>query len=126
MRNTRSEGGFLDFLKSRPRLLKAAAVLLLGLFLLLFGRTGANKSKTAAAVPTLEDRLEEACSSLDSVGECSVMISYGEEGEVVAVLVLCEGADNVEVRADIKSLCGTLFGIGTNRVSVLKIQKENR
>ena len=122
----KSDGGFVDFLKTRSGLLKVGAVLLLGLLLLIFGGAERGSTDSQPSEQALEERLAVACSLLDSAGECEVMITYGEDGEVLGVLVLCEGADNVEVRSDIKSLCATLFGIGSNRVSVLKIREENR
>ena len=70
----------------------------------------------------LEEQIAEACSSIESVGRCRVMITYTDGGEVFAVAVLCEGAEKDSVRADVVRLCTSLFGIGANRVSVLKIK----
>lgn len=72
----------------------------------------------------LEARLADMCSEIDGVGECRVMITYSEDGEsVYAVAVLCDGGDSVAVRERITELMVSLFGIGSNRISVLKIKK---
>ena len=89
MRIMKSNGGFIDFVKSRSGLVKAFAVLLVGLSLLLFGRLARSTAK-APEEPCLEERLAEACSALEAAGECSVMITYGDGGEVEGVLILCE------------------------------------
>lgn len=77
----------------------------------------------SATEPTLEEELVSVCSSVEGVGECRVIVSYGENGETVeAVAVICEGADNAAVRARIISLMESLFGIRSGRISVLKIE----
>lgn len=119
----KSNKSFLDFLRSQRGLWRVGVVLVLGLVLLLL--SGILRGCSPDTVPTeagLEEKTAEACSSIESVGRCRVMITYGEEGDVFAVAVLCEGAENDSVRADVVRLCTSLFGIGANRVSVLKIK----
>lgn len=89
---------------------------------MLVGNSGVGK--TGASVDaTLEERTEQLCSAVEGVGECDVMITYGEGGEVYAVAVLCDGAERASVRRSITELASSLFGIGTNRISVLKKSK---
>ena len=64
------------------------------------------------------------CSMTEGVGECRVMITYSADGKsVYGVAVLCEGAESPEVRANVTELLASLFGIGANRISILKIDK---
>lgn len=116
----KSESGFLDFLRSGKSLVRVGAVLAFGVLLILLGSVSFG-SKDAEATP--EEELAEMCSATDGVGESRVMITYGDGGEVYGVAVLCEGAESPEVRARIVRLIGSLYGIGANRISVLKISK---
>lgn len=69
-----------------------------------------------------EERLLEVVGRVFGVGDCEVMISYGEGGEVVGVIILCEGAESAAVRHRLSDLVGSLYGIGANRISILKIE----
>ncbi|MBO7197060.1 MAG: hypothetical protein J6V80_07065, partial [Clostridia bacterium] len=68
----------------------------------------------------------QMCSLIEGVGECRVMITYdpdSREERVYAVLVLCEGADSASVRERITSSLSSVYGIGSHRI---EIQKLNR
>ena len=99
---------------------RIAALLVIGALLLILGSLGGEVSE--AADETDEERLEAVCSSIDGVGRCRVMVSYGESGEVYAVAVLCDGADAVRVRESIVDLFSSLYGIGANRISILRLE----
>jgi type III secretory pathway lipoprotein EscJ len=118
----KSEGSFLSFLKGGgvkkilPLLAVGVALLVLS-SPLFFGREEGETVSVSA-----EGELSELCSAIDGVGRCRVMITYGEGEEVAAVAVLCDGADSVEVRARLNELISSLYGIRTNRISVVKMR----
>jgi hypothetical protein len=67
---------------------------------------------------------------VEGVGECRVIITYTTVGDsyyqsaskkVYAVAISCEGAKRVGVKANLTELVSSMFGIGTNRVSVLPL-----
>ena len=116
----KSNSAFWDYLKRGNGLWRVAIALALGILLIALGSLVGISSEE---VTGLEDELSAICSATDGVGEARVMISYGEEGEVYAVAVLCEGAENPQVRARIVKLVGSLYGIGANRITVLKIKQ---
>lgn len=116
------DGGFKKYILSGKGGVLAAALAAAGLLLLLFGGVGGEKTDVTPEA-SLEAQIAELCSATEGVGECRAMVTYGDDGEVFAVAVLCEGAESAEVRADIKELVGSLFGIGANRISVVKIKK---
>lgn len=120
----RSEGSFKDFLLGGKTLSRVLVLLLVGVMLILIGSLfGTEKKTEQASAPTAEESLAEICSLTEGVGRCRVMMSFGDEGEVEAVAVLCEGAENDGVRARVVRLVGSLYGIGSNRISVLKISE---
>lgn len=117
---SKSEKGFLDNLSSFKPSLKIGVVLLVGLLLILLSGIGGEKAAEAAGE---EERAAEMCSLIEGVGECRVMMTYrqGEEQQVYAVLVLCEGGESVEVREKITSLFTSLYGIGSHRVEIQRL-----
>ncbi len=115
----RSENGFIDFMR-RGGAKYALLLLVLGLALLLLCG-GVGESESVATEPDEEARISEMCSLTEGVGECRVMLTYDGQGRVCSVAVLCEGADSVEVRRRITDMLSSLYGIGSNRISVLKI-----
>ena len=107
---------FFEFLRTK----RASPMLLLpilALSLLLLGGTG---QKTEAP-KDLEEKTAELCSQVSGVGECRVMITYRDD-EVFAVAVLCDGADNIEVKNNLTSLISSLYGIGAHRVEILSLE----
>ena len=100
------------------------------------GEGDANAQTLAEYKAELECELEAVCSSIKGVGRCEVIVTFsrGAENtykgatlieskppEVMGVSVICEGADSDEVRADIVGMMASLFGIGKNRISVMKL-----
>lgn len=106
-----------SFLKSHRSLLGVAVIFAASLLLIIFpgaeGEKGGAPESEAATLSAL-------CSSVLGVGECEAMISYSPSGEVAAVAVICEGADTPAVRAALTDMISSLYGIGSNRISILK------
>ena len=117
-----SDNGFLEFLRHGGGHKRVIAVLICGVLLMLIGsasifRDGEQKSEKGE-----EEVLSQMCSSLSGVGECRVMMSY-EGDDICAVAVACEGGDIVEVRSRVCELISSLYGIGYNRITVLKLSE---
>lgn len=135
--------GFISFVKQRKNLmLILIAALGVGLVAAsLF--TGGAKTDTKNTADSLEEyrlnlegELAELCSAVYGVGRCRVRVSFSSgfryeykgsalteklPPEIDGVTVLCDGADSSEVRKEISSLISALYGIGHNRVCVLKL-----
>ena len=129
--------------KEKYRLIFVVLVAAVGVALVLFSLGGAKEEETEKSSQSLaeykaelEKELESACSSIRGVGRCEVIVTFsrGAENtykgtnlieskppEVMGVSVICEGADSDEVRAGIVGMMSSLFSIGTNRVSVMKL-----
>ena len=114
----RSDKSFTEYLRSRPTLILAIAVAIIGVLLMI-----ASSLSPSVKAKDEEESLSELCSSVEGVGRCRAVITYTEgEGEVFAVAILCEGADSVFVRERVDRLITSLYGIGSNRVAILKIE----
>lgn len=116
MQKSASENTFVSFIKKNKTALIFILILLIGVLLLCLPsgeKTDGNGE---------EERVAELCSGIEGVGECSVFLNI-KEGEVVSAAILCDGGDSPRVEADIKKLISTLYGIGYNKVTVLKLSE---
>lgn len=119
----RSDKGFLGFLSSESTALTPALIIILGIVLIFI--SGPRQGADYEASEGREEMAEELCSMIDGVGECRVLMTYREGGEeVYAVAVLCEGAESVYVRERLTSLFTSLYGIGSNRVEIQRLNKK--
>ncbi len=110
---------FIEFIKGIKKpsviILTILAVLLLigGLFL-------EGGSERAAET---SDTLAELCRQIDGVGRCETLINRDDDGRVLAVAVVCDGAESLSVKEDLYKLISSLYGVGYNRISVLKFSE---
>lgn len=133
---------FGSFIKENGKLIKIIAVLLSGVLLIAIS-SGVGKDKSTHSEKTLDDykseiesELSGLCSEVEGVGKCRVYVTLlsGEENiykgssvvgtkppKVLGVTVICSGADDVGVRGALIEMISSLYAIGTNRVSVLKL-----
>ena len=116
----RSDQSFFEYLKKNKR--AVAIILPLAAFLLVLCLipTGGGEESEEDDEQT---RLAAVVSQVSGVGDCEVMISYADGGEVYGVIVLCDGAERVAVRERLYDLLSSLYGIGANRISILKIKE---
>ena len=95
------------------------------------GESSLNEYKTE-----LEKELSELCSEIEGAGKSKVMVSFssGEVREyksgvlisssppkIEGVTVLCRGADRASVKRAVCDMISALYGIGSNRICVLKL-----
>lgn len=73
--------------------------------------------------PNQDGQLAELCSSVDGVGECRVMVTY-RDGEVYAVAIICEGAENPKTRERLLDIITSIYGIGSNRVTIQRLNSS--
>ncbi len=113
----KSDLGFFAFIKKRDKklLVLISAIVLVAFMLMLFG--GEDKDVGGEDAEDEEKKLCRLCSEIEGVGECRVMITY-RDGEVFAVAIVCRGANNYKVREALIELVTSIYGIGSNRVSI--------
>lgn len=107
----RKKSALSSFLSS-PAGAAALAALAVGVVLIFFSGRSAESARP-------EQSFSSLAASVAGVGECRVYL-YPETGEVRSVAIVCEGADDDRVRTDLVRLAAATFGIGTNRVTVLR------
>lgn len=141
----RSDNSFLAYLKQAKGIRRPILLLLIGaLFLILASRMGATDAAVdpsgASALERMEEEVAALCSSVRGVGDCVVMLTFarGEESvyqgtrvvsvsppRVSAVSVVCEGGDSPSVKSELTAMLTSLFDIGANRVTILKLSEKN-
>ncbi len=137
---------FQDKIKAFFKDKKSAGIIILiavGLLLIMLA-SASDSEKSDDTQMTLEqykERLEEelksACSSIQGVGRCRVIVTFESGAEntykngnlveskpprVLGVSVICSGADSDKVRSDVTQMMTSLFDIGANRVSVMRLE----
>jgi hypothetical protein len=117
----RSDRSFFAFL-SGGGARRLVPILLVGL--LLFGAAGLifGEGESEAVVLGEEDRLCSAIEAVSGVGRCRVMTTEGKDGEISAVVVLCDGAESAAVRDRLTELISSLYGIRSSRIAILKLE----
>ena len=91
MQQTQKHGqGFLSFLKERTKIWVLVGVALLGIFLLIMGASGTEKSKNSedelnartlelsSYQASLEKEIETLCESVAGVSDCTVMVTLSK------------------------------------------------
>ena len=139
----KSVNSALACIKDNKKAVGIVVLFFLGALLLAFSAAGGEKNAGKESVDSLaeykvalEEELARLCSSVEGVGRCTVTVSF-ERGEeklykgstlietkpprVMGITVVCSGADSDGVRAALTSMLSALFDIGTNRISVLKL-----
>lgn len=134
--------GFVSFIKENGKLIKIICVVIAGVLLIAIS-SGGSKEKSSVSQKTLdeykseiESELSALCSEVEGVGKCRVFVTLlsGEENvykgstvigtrppQVLGVTVICSGAFDVGVKASLIEMISSLYGIGANRVCVLKL-----
>ena len=131
-----------DYVSKNKKVIFLALVFIFGALMLLFSSGGSEEKDSEGTdslyeyKANLEAELEDICASVQGVGKCRVTVSFerGEEKEykgsaligsrppkVLGVTVICRGADSDLVRSELIGMMSALFDIGTNRISVLKL-----
>lgn len=96
-----------------------AAALILGILLMLFGRGGDAVVFSSSSETAVETRIRAICERISGVSEVTVMVTLDKEGDVSGVAIVCSGGDEAGVRLKLTRMICSLFGIGSDSVSII-------
>ena len=96
---------------------------------------GTNSATDTVTQGELEQQLKNVLSAMEGVGEVEVMITTKsaktdffsdeyEEGEVLGVVVVAQGAGNPTIDAKISDAIKALFGIDVHKISIVKMRSQ--
>ncbi len=135
---------FLEYVKANKKILIIFALVILGLIFIAASGTGNSGGEEKATAQLsldeyrerLEEELASLCSEVDGVGRCRVFITFDKGAQstykgtalietkpphVSGVTVVCRGGDSDRVKSELSKMITALFGIGSNRVAILKL-----
>ena len=113
----------IDWVKKNKKII--IVVLLLAILIGTVYIIDKGKSHTSATVGNsakseTELKLTGILSSIDGVGRTDVMITE-EEGKIVGVVIVCEGADNLFTRSDILNAVSTALNIDKRIIAIYSL-----
>ena len=103
---------------ARILLISGAALILLLVSWLVFGKGGSQTAASTGYIPTeQEERLAAILSRVEDAGNVSVLITE-EDGAAVGAVVMFDGPDGILVRLRLTQIAARALGIAENRVLV--------
>ena len=102
-----------------------AAIFIIAVALIIYSNVAADRaaSESTAGAPETsmdsdESRLAGILEGLEGVGRVETMITRGEDDEVVGIIVIAEGAENIATRLRLLSAVTTAMGVDKQIVNV--------
>lgn len=102
-----------------------AAIFIIAVALIIYSNVAADRAaadRTAGAPETSmdsdESRLAGILEELEGVGRVETMITRGEDDEVVGIIVIAEGAEDIATRLRLLSAVTTAMGVDKQIVNV--------
>lgn len=102
-----------------------AAIFIIAVALIIYSNIAADRAaadRTAGAPETSmdsdESRLAGILEGLEGVGRVETMITRGEDDEVVGIIVIAEGAEDIATRLRLLSAVTTAMGVDKQIVNV--------
>lgn len=135
---------FLSYIKENKKIFIILLLICAGLVFLSIAAPGSKQVKSETKQPDtldeyrekLEGELAALCTSVDGVGKCRVFITFDKGAQnsykggslietkpphVSGVTVVCKGGDSDRVKSSLTKMITALFGVGANRVAILKL-----
>ena len=116
-------GLIIEKIKNVKNIQIIVAILIIAVALIIYSNVISKKSVKSSSqsgntVMTEEEtRLAAVLSQIDGAGQVSAMITKND-GNIVGVIVIAQGADNITVRLRLLDAAATALGVNKNIVSV--------
>ena len=96
------------------------AILIGTVYLIDKGKSRTSSIAVSSAKSETELKLTGILSSIEGVGKTDVMITE-EEGGIVGVVIVCEGADNLMTRSNILNAVSTALNIDKKIIAIYSL-----
>lgn len=117
--------GIVKKLKSIKNIRLIAAIFIIAIALLIYSTVATEKTTRSASTDVAasemdaeESRLASILEGLEGVGRAQTMITRGENDEIVGILVIAEGAEDITVRLRLLGAVTTAMGVDADIVNV--------
>ena len=102
-----------------------AAIFIIAVALLIYSSVATNNAvrdtsgtESGSSMDSEESRLASVLEGLEGVGRVETMITRGEDDEVVGIIVIAEGAEDIATRLRLLSAVTTAMGVDKQIVNV--------
>ena len=80
------------------------------------------KTPDIESVSPMEARMERVLSAIDGAGRVSVLINENEEGSILGVLVVADGAGDLTVRMRLMSAVKATLGADMSQIEIVEME----
>ena len=113
----------IDYVKKNRRIIIVVlliAILIGTVYVIDKGKKSTSSTFASSAKSETESKLMGILSSIDGVGNTDVMITE-EEGKIVGVVIVCEGADNLMTRSNILNAVSTALNVDKKIIAIYSL-----
>ena len=114
----------IDYVKNNKKIIIVVLLIaiLIGTVYIIDKGKGSRTSSTTTntAKSETELKLKGILSSIDGVGNTDVMITENE-GEIIGVVIVCEGANNLMTRSNILNAVSTVLNIDKKIIAIYSL-----
>ena len=113
----------IDYVKKNKKIIIVVlllAVLIGTVYIIDKGKSKTTSTVASSAKSETEVKLTGILSNIDGVGKTDVMITE-EEGKIVGVVIVCEGADNLMTRSNILNAVSTALNIDKKNIAIYSL-----
>lgn len=114
----------IDYVKKNKKIIIVVlllAILIGTVYIIDKGRQSRSPSSAAnSAKSDTELKLQGILSSIEGVGNTDVMVTENE-GEIIGVVIVCEGADNLMTRSNILNAVSTVLNIDKKIIAIYSL-----
>ena len=80
------------------------------------------KTPGSESVSPMEARMERVLSAIDGAGRVNVLINENEEGSILGVLVVADGAGDMTVRMRLMSAVKATLGADMSQIEIVEME----
>ena len=113
----------IDYVKQNKKIIIVVlllAILIGTVYIIDKGKANTASTATNSSKSATEIKLTGILSSIDVVGKTDVMITE-EEGKIVGVVIVCEGAGNLMTRSNILNAVSTALNIDKKIIAIYSL-----
>lgn len=113
----------IDYVKKNKKIIIVVALLalLIGtVYVIDAGKKRTSSSSVNVVKSDAESKLTRILSSIEGVGNTDVMITENER-EIIGVVIVCEGADNLMTRSNILNAVSTALNIDKKIIAIYSL-----
>ena len=113
----------IDWVKKNKKIIIVVlllAILIGTVYIIDKGKPKASSTVVTSAKSEKEIKLTGILSNIDGVGKTDVMITE-EEGKIVGVVIVCEGADSLLTRSNILNAVSTALNVDKKIIAIYSL-----